>query len=136
MNRWVAIKIPTADSSSNSKERKTLYELEQYAKKEKQPLRSFHITGLLEHFIHKGPNGCHDCVVMPLLGPSVGYVLKEFRAHVRGDENEYHELLGPSTIWRMSICFLKAVTFVHKCGFTHRGNNKVLFLKDFLCIDS
>ena len=126
-NRWVAIKIPTADSSSSSRECKVLQELEHYAEEQKTTLRSFHITRLLSHFVHKGPNGSHDCLVFPLLGPSTSTLINHcFFAAQHDDSGQYHDYIRPSTILRMAESLLKAVTFVHKCGFVHGGKTDLL----------
>ena len=126
-NRWVAIKIPTADSSSSSRECKVLQELEHYAEEKKTTLRSFHITRLLDHFVHKGPNGSHDCLVFPLLGPSTSTLINPyFSAAQYDDSGQYHNYIRPSIILRMTESLLKAVTFVYKCGFVHGGKTDLL----------
>lgn len=128
MNQWVAIKIPVADSFSSPRERATLLELEKQAKNAKKPLKSFHITRLLTSFVHQGPNGSHTCLVFPLLGPSALNIVDDCSGAAEDKDRDYHDYLGPSTIWKMSEGLLKAVTFIHKCGFVHGGKNNLFKL--------
>ena len=50
-----------------------------YAHAEGDP-GSQRIVKLLDHFIHEGPNGKHQCLVFELLGPSVKAIIKEYQS--------------------------------------------------------
>jgi serine/threonine-protein kinase SRPK3 len=100
----VSIKIKSADSKS----------------RELVALRAFHGTGashyivkLLDDFVHEGPNGCHQCLVLELLGPSVENIANDYR--VGGDR------LEPETILKITTQLLQAVRSIHTLGFVHGG---------------
>jgi hypothetical protein len=49
-------------------------------------LSSRYIVQLLDSFVHKGPNGQHDCLVFELLGPTVTAVLAAPRYNMSDDD--------------------------------------------------
>lgn len=76
-------------------------------------LSANYIVQLLNSFVHKGPNGVHQCLIFELLGPSVDHVLKDYR--------ELHDKLEADIILRISRQLLKAVHFIHSSGMCHGG---------------
>ncbi|KAL9578020.1 MAG: hypothetical protein Q9212_005993 [Teloschistes hypoglaucus] len=77
-----------------------------------------HVVSLLDHFSHEGPNGTHDCLVFPVLGPN-------FR-----DKN--HALQGrfPADFAR-KICYQmgEGLAYLHSSGVVHGdiSNANILF---------
>jgi len=108
--QWVSIKITTADSSKQSPELHTFLSLAGHCQGH---LHSKYIVQLLDHFLHQGPNGTHQCLVFELLGPTVDAVAQEI--YQGGD------VLEPETILRMSKQLLQAIAFMHEAGYTHGG---------------
>lgn len=108
--RWVSIKIKTAESSTNNRELHNLQSLCQCAEGN---LGHNGIVQLLDHFIHQGPNGKHQCLVFELLGPTVGEVI-ETRVDMK-------DPIPPKMILRMSKQLLRAVAFIHRVGYVHGG---------------
>ncbi|KAJ5804458.1 uncharacterized protein N7518_000761 [Penicillium psychrosexuale] len=74
-------------------------------------LSANYIVQLLDAFIHKGPNGTHQCLVFELLGLSVDKVLSDYY--------EAHDELDSETVLRISTQLLKAVKFIHSAGICH-----------------
>ncbi|POR36997.1 Serine/threonine-protein kinase SRPK [Tolypocladium paradoxum] len=104
--QWVALKIATADSTSESRELSTLQSLQRDG-------ASDYIPHLLDSFTHRGPNGVHQCLVSELLGPSVDTVVTDY--HTVGDR------LEPEIILRISRQLLQALASVHEAGYGHGG---------------
>lgn len=75
---------------------------------------SLHVVQLYDTFDHQGPNGVHQCIVLQLLGPSLGPVISK-STHAGA------VLLKPPEILRLSEQVLNAVSFVHSAGFAHGG---------------
>ncbi|KAI1938446.1 hypothetical protein LOZ66_003249 [Ophidiomyces ophidiicola] len=98
LRRWVSIKIITADSSQKSKE---LENLEILANK----------SQVFDHFIHKGPNGNHLCIVFELLGPTISTVLQDY--------SDGRDRLDEDTILKLTKQLLNAIAFIHKSGLVH-----------------
>ena len=109
-DRWVSIKIMTAESGTDSQELLNLRDLATHAKGD---LASKYIVQLLDEFQHEGPNGTHQCLVFELLGPCVDQVLSEH--HDDGEPFEQNVIL------RMCEQLLEAVAFMHEAGFCHGG---------------
>ncbi|KAK5246696.1 hypothetical protein LTR83_001100 [Exophiala xenobiotica] len=107
-DKWVAVKIKTANSPKQSRELHNLQSLTGIAQGN---LSSKGIVRLLDHFFHQGPNGTHQCLVFELLGPTVDAVV--------GDIHQSGDVLDPETILRMSKQLLQAITFMHEVGYTH-----------------
>jgi serine/threonine protein kinase len=103
--QWVSIKITTADSSKQSPELHTFLSLAGHCQG--------HLVQLLDHFLHQGPNGTHQCLVFELLGPTVDAVVREIY--------EWEDVLEPETILRMSEQLLQAINFIHEVGYAHGG---------------
>lgn len=72
-----------------------------------------HLARLLDDFIHKGPNGSHQCLVFELLGPSVDTVVADYSTS--GDR------LAASTILRIARQLLQALASMHAEGYAHGG---------------
>jgi serine/threonine-protein kinase SRPK3 len=74
---------------------------------------SKYIVQLLEQFVHKGPNGSHQCLVLELLGPSINAVIHH--------QNKQKQRLTPNTILKFSKQLLQAIDFMHSTGFAYGG---------------
>lgn len=108
--QWVSIKIMTADSTKDSQELKTLRSLAKYSQGD---LCAKYVVQLLDDFLHQGPNGCHQCLVFELLGPTIDMVVSDY--HTVGDTFEKEIIL------RLSEQLLQAATFLHEAGYVHGG---------------
>ncbi|RFU35315.1 hypothetical protein B7463_g1024, partial [Scytalidium lignicola] len=97
----------TADCTERSAELYNLQQLNELTQGNK------HIVQILDHFIHQGPNGDHQCLVFELLGPSVNMISEDYRAT--------GERLATNTIIRMSRQLLEAISFMHEAGLAHGG---------------
>ncbi|KAL8662242.1 MAG: hypothetical protein Q9168_008287, partial [Polycauliona sp. 1 TL-2023] len=76
-NRYVALKIIIASIKKSKNQEVKIFEYLALAAatrgsaKNKHPGKE-HLITLLDQFAIEGPNGRHTCLVLPLLGPSVG----------------------------------------------------------------
>jgi serine/threonine-protein kinase SRPK3 len=95
-----------ANASKPSRELQILQQL-------RQKRAAHYIVQLLDSFIHQGHNGCHQCLVFELLGPSVDAVVADY--HMGGDS------LEASTILRITRQLLKAIASMHAAGYAHGG---------------
>jgi serine/threonine-protein kinase SRPK3 len=102
----VSIKIKSADSTENDRELGALRGLQ-------EKMAIHHIVRQLDDFVHYGPNGCHQCLVFEMLGPSVDNIANDYREG--GDQ------LDPETILRITTQMLEAISFIHKVGYAHGG---------------
>jgi serine/threonine-protein kinase SRPK3 len=102
----VSIKIKSADSTEQSRELRVLQVLQEAGV-------SHHIVRLLDHFVHQGPNGCHQCLVFELLGLSVDTIANDY--------SEGGDQLDPETILKITNQLLQAVSFIHGVGYAHGG---------------
>ncbi|KAJ5920739.1 hypothetical protein N7454_009272 [Penicillium verhagenii] len=75
-------------------------------------LSSMYIVQLFDAFLHEGPNGVHQCLVLELLGPSVNHVLRDY-------SDSPDDPLEPEIILRISTQVIKAVRFIHSSGMCH-----------------
>lgn len=111
--QWVSLKVMTADTQDS----RELHNLKFLERRSAGSLSSGYIVQLLDFFIHKGPNGDHQCIIFELLGPSVDRVLADY--------HQGRDTLDPQTILRMSKQLLKAVEFIHSAGMCHGGGMPV-----------
>jgi hypothetical protein len=97
----VAIKIKTADSTSDSQEADIL--------------KHFHgqpsMRELLDHFVENSPNGAHDCFVMEAASCSV----------MQSKSLTYHGLLDLPTARAIAADLVLAVRSLHRQGIVHGG---------------
>ena len=110
LEQWVSVKIAKAETTNQSGELQILRALAQHSNVDPG---SEHIVRLFDDFIHEGPNGCHQCLVLELLGPTVNEMVNE--AH------HFGERLDLDVIVRVSTQTLEAVAFLHKAGYAHGG---------------
>jgi serine/threonine-protein kinase SRPK3 len=110
LEQWVSVKIITADRTNQSRE---LHSLRALAEHSKGSPGSKHIVQLLDDFFHEGPNGCHQCLVFELLGPTVNIEVDDYY--------EDGERLDTETLLKISTQLLQAVTFMHEAGYAHGG---------------
>ena len=109
---WVSLKILTADAISSSNELELNQSLS--AHHGRTVSGSEYIPEVLDHFVHAGPNGKHQCLVFELLGPSLEKVIQ--------DIEEYGlDRLKPETIFRICDQLFKALAFMHDAGYKHGG---------------
>ena len=110
LEQWVSVKIITADRTKLSRE---LYNLRALAEHAKGNLGLKHIVQLLDDFLLEGPNGCHQCLVFEMLGPTVNIIVNDY--------HEEGERLDTESILRISRRLLQAVAFMHAAGYAHGG---------------
>ena len=103
----------TADATSSSHELDILRSL---AKRCNESLSSQYIVQLLDNFLHRGPNGTHQCLVFELLGPTLDMVTSDY-----SDYDDPELRLEPDTVLRLSQQLLNAVAFMHEAGYGHGG---------------
>lgn len=120
--RYVAVKIKSGSSSKMGidadPEVLRLRKLEEYYVKGPQDKpRSY--AQLLDWFSVEGPNGCHNCLVTELLGPSLGSVHSLY--------SQLEQVLRPETILRASTQLLQGIDFIHQAGLVHGGNDIPVF---------
>lgn len=120
--RWVSIKILTADDSTDSTELRVLQSL---GKVREDGASSKCIVELLDHFLHQGPNGTHQCLVFELLGPTVNKVVRDyFMPDIHGYVDP-EDRMEPFIVLKMAEQLLKAVEFIHKAGYVHGGKDQL-----------
>ena len=110
LKQWVSVKIITADRTNQSREAHTLRDLTEYSNRNPG---SRYVVQLLDDFLHEGPNGCHQCLVLELFGPTVHTFMEEFH----GNE----EFLTTYNVRKISTNMLQAIAFIHKAGYVHGG---------------
>ena len=108
LEQWVCVKITKADRRKNSRELRSLRALAQFSNLNPG---SKYIVSLLDDFIHEGPNGCHQCLVFELLGPTVHQAVN--------DAHYFRERLDTDTIIRASSQMLDGLAFLHEVGYAH-----------------
>ncbi|KAL5316744.1 hypothetical protein ACEPPN_015795 [Leptodophora sp. 'Broadleaf-Isolate-01'] len=101
---WVSIKVKSADSSADNRELEALRVL-------RETTAIHHFVRRFDGFLHHGPNGCHQCIVFELLGPSVESIAEDYRQG--GDQ------LESETILKIVTQMLEAISFMHKVGYAH-----------------
>lgn len=112
LEQWVSIKIAKAARANQSRELQSLRALSQYSNTNPNPGFE-HIVRLLDDFLLEGPNGCHQCLVFELLGPTVNVMVN--------DAHHFGERLDTDTIIRASTQMLEAIAFMHEAGYAHGG---------------
>ena len=106
LQRYVAIKVLSAEVSSEGPELKILNYLKQSSTD--HPGRRY-IAFLLDHFELQGPNGTHLCLVSEVLGPSIACLIGK-DLQLRG-----------SVARKVARQLAEAVTFLHSQGVCHGG---------------
>jgi len=84
----VSIKIITADRTNQSRE---LHNLRALAEHTKESLCVEYIVQLLDDFLHQGSNGCHQCLVFELLGPTINIIVNDY--HEEGERLDTETVL-------------------------------------------
>lgn len=102
---WVALKIIIARHSTSISHKKSL-NLQATSCLSNQPT----LTTELRRFTSEGPNGCHLCLVLPVLGPSMSRVSHLFTSR-----------LQPWLARRVGYQATKAVAALHVQGLCHGG---------------
>lgn len=110
LEQWVSLKVMLAERTNKSRE---LHNLQAITEGSLGSPGSKYIVQLLDDFIHEGPNGCHQCLVFELLGPTVGVIVKDYHTG--------RERLDTETILKLSTQLLQAVAFMHEAGYAHGG---------------
>lgn len=108
-----------ADSTKASRE---LQNIRSIAERTKNKQGSQYISKLLETFVHHGPNGAHQCLVLEFLGPTLATVLTNY--------DDSHRHLPYETVLRLSRQFLQAIALIHQAGYGHGG----MFPTTLLCL--
>jgi len=112
IDRNVSIKILTADQSDEDscRELRILSHLSRVSWSMEHPGRNY-IPTLKDHFYVHGPNGCHLCLLMDVVGPTVSFV----QEHCEGYR------LTAKLAHEASKQLLLAVDYLHQCGLAHGG---------------
>ena len=113
--RYVAIKIITAEASSDCSEIKILRHLERTSD---HPGRKY-VASILDHFDLEGPNGVHVCLVSKVCGPSIAQV-----CHQVGQHRRFREAL----VRRLARQAAQALEFLHLNGVVHGGKISVCII--------
>ncbi|OJJ42296.1 hypothetical protein ASPZODRAFT_137379 [Penicilliopsis zonata CBS 506.65] len=141
-HRHVALKIPVAGSTAGQHELAILQQLSQSAST--HPGRK-HITHILDHFQHIGPNGTHCCMVFDIMGPSTASALFKLR-QFKQDGIELPGGVGPwiytnrFPLWMAKSILRQAllgIDFLHQNGIAHgdiQPGNLLFSLKDLNAI--
>jgi len=107
LQRWVSLKIKTAEGTKPSRE------LLVHQKLSKALASPHHLVQLLDSFVHQGPNGNHQCLVFELLGPTLDAVVAEYNgAGLRLDD---------TTVLRIARQLLQSLAAIHRAGYAHGG---------------
>lgn len=117
LEQWVSVKIMTADMTNKSRE---LHNLQTLAEHSKGSPGAERIVQLLDNFLLDGPNGCHQCLVFELLGPTVYKIVTDYA--------EDGDRLDVESIIKISTQLLQGVAFMHGAGYAHGGTVKYSFL--------
>lgn len=83
-----------------------------------------HVVQVLDSFMHQGPNGDHRCIVLELLGPSVGKIMS---LYTRAED----DMPKPDLVVRMAEQVLEGLQFVHHAGIAHGGKYELHYLQDY-----
>lgn len=81
-------------------------------------LNSRHITALLDHFQHQGPNGLHQCLVFEPMGASAASLVEELlenKPKMYGKRERYPKWIAR----RLLVHTLRGLSFLHGCGIVH-----------------
>ena len=106
--KYVSLKIITADASRRSSEAEVLNSI--YQNTLRHPGRRF-ISSLLDEFVLNGPNGKHKCIVNEVLGPTVSEVKESFDCG----------LLPLNIAQRVTVQLALGLADIHSCGIVHGG---------------
>lgn len=82
------------------------------------------VVQVLDSFMHEGPNGDHRCIVLELLGPSVGKIM---RLYTRDED----DAPCPNLIIRMAEQLLEGLQFMHHAGMAHGGKYEPHYLQEY-----
>lgn len=112
LQRFVSLKVLTAEASHQQKELKMLRYLDQHA--QGNPCRD-RIISIMDGFIIEGPNGTHICYVSQVEGPSIAQLL-DCLGEIAGNRRLHGRLAR-----KLAGQLANAVFFMHSLGITHGG---------------
>jgi serine/threonine-protein kinase SRPK3 len=82
-----------------------------------------YLPEVLDHFVHKGPNGEHSCLVLELLGENIGMFCRRMFSRNQ---------LPPGLDKMVARQLISVIDYLHICGFVHTGTEpfgyKYIFL--------
>ncbi|KAM3509331.1 hypothetical protein MY10362_000666 [Beauveria mimosiformis] len=107
LDRWVALKILMAELSTSRQPVAATKALRRH--KDTAEL----MPDLYDSFFHEGPSGVHMCLVMELLGPTLGNLIMYF--------TDMCDRIHPEDVLRLTRQILSGVATFHGAGFA-RGN--------------
>ncbi len=131
MNKYVALKVTTAKSSTTENESKIL---EHLSREDVQHPGKKHVTTLLDSFKHQGPNGLHRCLAFDVMGPSTSTMFENLPPKLRtllsepGEPfmgNDLHrdaDQRGRYPLWMAKSILrqtLLGIDFLHENGIAH-----------------
>jgi len=112
LQRFVSLKVLTAEASHQQKELKMLRHLDQHA--QGNPRRNS-IVSILDNFTIQGPNGTHMCYVSQVGGPSIAQ-LSDSPGQMAGSRRLHAPLAR-----KLAGQLANAVFLLHSLGITHGG---------------
>ncbi|KAJ8610575.1 hypothetical protein MRB53_038480 [Persea americana] len=116
LEQWVSIKILTAEQSQISAEVDGWQNRSSREVASLQRLKDCsHVVRLLDTFVHEGPNGSHQCIVLELLGPTINMIVDDSYQDDNG--------LCVGDILKMTQKLLAAVACLHDVGLAHGGKS-------------
>ncbi|PGH11807.1 CMGC/SRPK protein kinase [Polytolypa hystricis UAMH7299] len=123
-NRFVALRILTAEASSEEEETTELEVCQALSSGNQDHPGRRHVLGFFDHFTIDGPNGSHRCIVSEPVGCSAGK-----------SKDEYAPWMFPPNAARsMAAQVLLGLDYIHSCGVVHsdlHSRNILYRLPDF-----
>lgn len=116
LHRLVSLKIITAEASKSECELRIHQHLENSPSTH---IGRSHVASALDHFIIKGPNGSHTCLVSQLAGPSIAQLCSSL-GQAAGSWR-----LKASLAQRYARHVAQALGYLHSLGVVHGGKQNV-----------
>ncbi|KAI5795918.1 kinase-like domain-containing protein [Pyronema domesticum] len=122
-HRYVALKVIVSKDSHKTSELSILQKITSLATTSSHPGRH-HITILLDHFFHLGPNGRHLCLIFEIMGPSSASMVRELDCN-QTPERKYEspKKYALPMVKRLLRHTLLGLGFLHENGIVHGDLN-------------
>ncbi|KAJ8105415.1 hypothetical protein OPT61_g10192 [Boeremia exigua] len=132
--KYVAIKVMDAASSVATSELAISGHLSTVAKENPD---SRHVTELLDHFKHKGPNGIHQCLVFEVMGSTATSLVEELPENkpMKPDVPQRYPKWMAKTLL---LHTLRGLAYVHQRGIVHadvQPGNLLFSAKDIMTLE-
>lgn len=117
-NRYVALKVMIARTGEDkAKNELSLYQTLASAVKGSE--ESLPFLALDDHFMKKGPNGHHQCLVSQPMGPHLSQFILDTPEFLRGDILDGVYILPAITAKRILRDVLQGLQLLHRAGIVH-----------------